>query len=108
MGDQDRRQVALAVELRQQIEDLRLDRHVERRCRLIRDQHLRLERQGHRDHRPLAHAAGELVRVVTDPPLGVRNPHRVEQLHRALPAILLANVLAVGSDRLDYLVAEPL
>ena len=48
----------------QQFEDLRLDRHVERRRRLVGDQHFRLQRQRHRDHRPLPHPAGELVRVV--------------------------------------------
>ena len=50
----------------QQVEDLRLDRHVERRRRLVGDQELRLARERHRDHRALAHAARELVRVVAD------------------------------------------
>jgi hypothetical protein len=41
----------------QQIEDLRLDRHVERRRRLVREDELRVARQRHRDHHALTHAA---------------------------------------------------
>ena len=52
------------ADLAQQREHLRLHRHVERGRRLVGDQQLGLERQAHRDHRPLLHAAGELVRVV--------------------------------------------
>ena len=37
----------------------------------------------HRDHHALAHAARELVRVVVDPPLGARDPDRLERLERA-------------------------
>ena len=46
-----------------QIEDLGLDRDVERRRRLVGDQQLRLVGERHRDHHALAHAAGELVRI---------------------------------------------
>ena len=47
-----------------QVQDLRLHRDVERRRRLVGDQHVGVQRERHRDHRPLAHAAGELVRVL--------------------------------------------
>ena len=40
-------------------------------------------RERHRDHRPLAHAARELVRVVVDPASGVGNADQLEQLDRA-------------------------
>ena len=106
VGDQDDRQVALAVELLEQAQDLRLDRHVERRRRLVGDQHLRLEREGHRDHRPLAHAARVLVRVVVHPPLGVGDPDGVEELDRPLAGALVG-LVAVGADRLDDLPADP-
>ena len=53
-----------ATSVLQQLEDLRLDRHVERGRRLVGDQELRLAGQRHRDHRALPHPAGELVRVV--------------------------------------------
>ena len=44
-------------------EDLRLDRHVERRRRLVGDQQRRAADQRHRDHRALPQAAGKLERV---------------------------------------------
>ena len=107
VGDQDRGQAALAVELLEQAQDLRLDRHVERGGRLVGDQHFRLQRQRHRDHRPLPHAAGEFVRVVVDPALGVGDADRVEQLDRPRPPLGLGDVAAVGADRLDDLAADP-
>ena len=58
------------------VEDLRLRRHVERRRRLVGDQQVGIVDQRHRDHHALAHAAGELVRVVVDPALGARDADR--------------------------------
>ena len=101
------RQVALPVEAPQQLEDLRLDRHVEGRGRLVGDQHVRVQRQRHRDHRPLPHPARELVGVGVGSPFGLRDADRVQHLHRQPPGLLVANPLAVGADRLDDLVADP-
>ncbi len=47
----------------QQVEHLRLDRHVQRRQRLVEHHHLRLQRQRARDADALALAARELVRL---------------------------------------------
>ena len=82
VGDQDDRQIALPVEAVDQLQDLGLDRDVERGGRFIGDQHVGFERQRHGDHDALAHAAGELVRVVPHPALGVGNAHRAQQLDR--------------------------
>ena len=48
------------------LEHLGLHGHVERGGRLVGDQQLRVAGDGHGDHRPLAHAAGELVGVHVD------------------------------------------
>ena len=77
VGDDDDGRVELGLQVADQVEDLRLDRHVERRRRLVRDQQLRVAGQRHRDHRPLPHAAGELVRVVVDPRRRLRDAHPV-------------------------------
>ena len=56
---------AVPVSCRQPLEDLEdlgLDRHVEGGRRLVGDEQLRLEGEGHGDHHPLAHPARELVR----------------------------------------------
>ena len=45
-------------------EDLRLDGDVERGRRLVRDDDARLAGERERDHRALAHAAGEFMRIL--------------------------------------------
>ena len=60
-------------------QDLRLHGDVERRRRLVGDQELGLERQAHRDHHALLHAARELVGIVPRAPLGVGNVDRAQQ-----------------------------
>ena len=64
------------AQLADQRQDLRLDRDVERRRRLVGDQQVGVARERHRDHRALAHAARELVRVVVDAPLRARGCRR--------------------------------
>ena len=64
VGDQDDRRAQPLLHLVHQLDDLRLDRHVERGRRLVGDQHGGIARERHRDHHALAHAAGELVRIV--------------------------------------------
>ena len=56
----------LLLQLAHQIEDLRLDGDVERGGRLVGDQELGIAGERHRDHHALAHAAGELVRIVVE------------------------------------------
>ena len=54
------------AELDEQLHDLRLRRDVQRGGGLVGDQQLRIPGQRDRDHHPLAHAAGELVRVLVE------------------------------------------
>ena len=67
-----------------QIQDLCLDRHVERGCRLVGDDQLGIAAQRHGDHHALQHAAAELVRILPDPALRVRNADLLETPHRFL------------------------
>ncbi len=67
MRDEQHGHPEVALQLAEQLEDLGLDRDVERGGGLVGDQQLRLVRQRHRDHRPLAHATRERVRVVAAP-----------------------------------------
>ena len=60
--DQDHRRVEVVLQPVDQLDDLRLDRHVERGRGLVGDQDVRVVRERHRDHRALAHPARELVR----------------------------------------------
>ena len=51
------------LQVLQQVDDLRLDRDVQRRDRLVADDEVRVQRERAGDADPLALAAGELVRV---------------------------------------------
>ena len=90
------RMIAVPVSLAEvahQVEDLGLDRDVERGRRLVGDEQLRLAGEGHRDHHPLGHAARHLVRERLEPPLRVGDADHLQQLEGALagrPALHLA------------------
>src|SRR4051812_11778373 len=103
--DEDHRGAELVLQLADEIEDLRLDRHVERGGRLVGDQHLRIAGERHGDHHALAHAAGELVRILAQPRLGLRYVHEAEHLHRALGRRGARQAL-VQLDRLGDLPAD--
>ena len=66
VGDEQVGQAELPLQVAHHVEDLGLDRHVERGDRLVGDDQLRVEHQRAGEAEPLALAAGELVRV----PLG--------------------------------------
>ena len=63
MGNHQVSELSLLLQFCQQIEDLRLHRHIQRRRRLIQQQYLRLknQRSGYRHALPLP--AGELMRI---------------------------------------------
>ena len=105
--DQDHPHAALLDDPGQHVHDPRLRRHVERRRRLVRDQHVRIRADRHRDHDALAHAARELVRIVVGSALRLRDADVSEQLDGP-GARLPAADLIVGEDRLDDLVADGL
>ena len=63
VGDEEIGEAELLLQVLQQIDDLGLDRHVERRDRLVADDQLGLDRERARDADALALAAGELVRI---------------------------------------------
>ena len=69
-------QTELLLQLLEQVEDLRLDRHVQRRDRLVGDDEARFERDRAGDADPLALPAGELVRVASARPTPAARPGR--------------------------------
>ena len=71
----------LALQVEHEVEDLRLDRHVERGHRLVGDDQRRPQHQRPGQAEALPLPAGELVRVALG--RGARQPHLVEQrVHR--------------------------
>jgi hypothetical protein len=67
-------------QLRQHLEDLRLDGDVERGRRLVGDEDVGTVCDGHGDHHALAHAARQLVRVGARPTVRLRDGDHLEQL----------------------------
>ena len=78
--DEDHSHVALPAQVVDQLENLRLNGHVERGRRFVGNQQLRVPGQRHCDHDPLLHAAGELVRIGVDPGFGRGDADQLQQL----------------------------
>jgi hypothetical protein len=95
--DEDERRAGFTSDLLQQREDLRLHRDVEGGRRLVGDEQLGLGRERHGDHDALAHAAGELVRVVVDPTCGVLDVDALHRLDRHLVRLAPGDSPPVGA-----------
>ena len=80
VADEQERQAELLLQVLQQVDDLRLDRDVERRDRLVADDEVGLGRERAGDADALALPAGELVRPAVH--RVARQPHRVHQAPR--------------------------
>ena len=76
--------------LLQHLEDLCLDGDVECGGRLVGDDEIRIVGDRDRDHGPLAHSAGELMRIGVDPAFRHRNADDAQQLDRAVMRGVLA------------------
>ena len=103
VADEEDREPHVGLEVLEQVDDLRLDRDVERRGRLVGDQHRDAEDQRAGDRDALALAAGELVRVAA----GVARiePDALEPLPRVV-APLRGRVEVVDRQRLGDDLAE--
>src|SRR6266567_7540437 len=111
VGDEDDGGTDPLLEVGHEIEDLRLDGDVERGGRLIRDQELRAAGERNGDHDALAHAAGQLVRILACAPARLGDADKAEHLHHALLDALAAEPLmqpqglgdlaADGEDRIE-------
>ena len=104
VGDEQVRQAVLATQVGEQVEDLRLDRHVQRRGRLVQHQQLRPQREGTRDGHALALAARQLVR-----PAGHVRPGEADLVQqRADPRLDLPRAQpAMGPERLRDHIRDP-
>ena len=92
VGDEQVRETELGLQLLEQIDDLRLDRDVQRRDRLVADEELGVQGQRPGEADPLALPAGELVGVAVGGIAG--KPDDAEQLLHA--AIDLASCFATS------------
>jgi hypothetical protein len=105
MGDEQQPQPALALQVQQQVEDLFLDRHVECRGGLIRDEELRLGRQCDGDHHPLLLPAREAERILVDAPFGLGDADTAQPVN-GLDSRSRAAQQRVRFDRFDDLLTH--
>ena len=96
MGDEQQTHVFRPLQLAQKLEDLRLDRHVERGGRLVRDQNVGPVGQRHGDHHALALPAGKLVRPGAQPAFGVADADLGQQFDDPLPRGIARQPLVQG------------
>ena len=82
MRDHHRRSAAVFLQRSQQVDDLGLNRHVQRRRRLVGEQQPRAACQSDGDHHALALAAGKLVRVRVKTTRRRGNAHQFQQPER--------------------------
>ncbi|MCY1299314.1 hypothetical protein D9M70_488370 [compost metagenome] len=101
VGDQHQGHALVALQVEQQVHDLRLDGHVEGGGRLVGDQQARLAGDGHGDRHALAHAAGELVRVGVEAAGGGRDIDPLEQFGGAPARGLAAEAEVLAQHFLD-------
>ena len=73
MSDENYRQIVLSFHIIDQLQDSRLNRHIESCRRLIADQDLRIACKGNCNDNALPHTAGELERICLIPLCRVRN-----------------------------------
>ncbi len=83
MADEEDGRVELGLELRHEIEHLRLNGRVEARGGLVEDQQGRVLGERHRDHHTLLHATRELVRVPAHHARRIRDLHPLQRLSDA-------------------------
>ena len=106
VGDQDDRGAELLLQAAQQVEDLRLDRDVERGGRFVGDQQLGIARQRHADHRALPHAAGQLVRIGAGARVPDRGCRPARSISIARCQAAARDVAAMQAHRLGDLLAH--
>ncbi|KAF5292397.1 hypothetical protein FQR65_LT20296 [Abscondita terminalis] len=105
MGDPDHGGAGLAHELLHLEQDLALDGDVQRRRGFVGNEEVGPVQQGDGDDHPLAHAAGQLVRIAVQA-LGRRRHADLDQRIVRLLQRLAAAGPAVGEDGLDHLRAD--
>lgn len=81
MGDEQQSHAHFLLQLLQQLQDLRLNGHVEGGGGFVGDQQLGPGQHRHGDHHPLAFAAGELVRIIFQPGFGTADADPIQTLN---------------------------
>ena len=106
VADVHDRHAEFLLQILEQFDDLRLNGHIERGSRFVRDQQLGITGQRHCNHGPLTHPAAKLVGIGVDTLFGARNTDAAQNLNRPLAGFLLTDVRNMEQNRLHNLVAD--
>ncbi|ALP41937.1 putative peptide transport system ATP-binding protein [Aeromonas schubertii] len=101
VSDEEDREVELLFERIDLLQDLPLHHHVQGRGRLVHDKQLGVEDERDGDHQALAHAAGELVRIVEQPARA--DVDDLEQLLGTLDGLIAGHSRVVGQQHVAEL-----
>jgi hypothetical protein len=105
VGDDDQRDAEAPRQILHQLEDLGLDGDVEGGRGLVGDDQLGVAGEPDGDHHALAHAAGELVRVLAEAALGIGQADELQEFDGARPGVLPGDV-AMHEQGFGDLVAD--
>ena len=94
--DEEHGEVELAAQAQEQVDDLRLDRNVERGDRLVADEEVRLHGERAGDGDALALPAGELVRIAADDSPDRARPFRASAWRLCRPPVGSTSPCASG------------
>ena len=89
----------LFLQIVHELQDLRLDRNVQSRGRLVRDEQLRLAGQCHGDHDTLTHTAGQLMRILLGDDVRIRDLDIGQHFNDLCGSLLLRHAL-MDNERL--------
>jgi hypothetical protein len=106
VADEQHRGAVLLAQVLDQIDDPRLDRHVERGGGFVEDQERGLRHQRHRDDDALLLAARKLVRIGPQDAVGVGQAHVGDDLPRASPGLGLGRHALVDHRHFGQLRAD--
>ena len=103
--DQHHRHAQIVLQIKEQVEDLSLNGHIERRGRLVGNHQFGFAGDRHRNHRALPHTTGELVWVLMNARFRARDPDLFEHVRRAVECSRAIEA-AVHHEHFSDLVAE--
>ena len=81
MGNKENCRIEILLQFLHQLQNLCLNRHIQRCRRFISDQQLGIAHQRHGDQRPLEHAAGKLMGILVVPLFHVGNAYFAHDFH---------------------------
>ena len=103
MADEYEPHAVLGHHVVEDCQHLELNRHVQRRCRLVGDDDVGLRDHHHGDHDALTHAAGDLVRIGMVDLSRIADAHRLQHLQGALAGFLPGGLRMYEVGLLDLL-----